>query len=65
MPKCELCDEIVDKLTRCIECGVSFCFDCGDTTKKLCEYCLEDIEYEEDYQEEDWDEDWEEDWEKE
>lgn len=65
MQKCELRNEIVEKIIRCSECGVSFCSDCGDTSKKLCEYCLEDLEYEEMLWEEELEKDWEETWEKE
>jgi len=44
MPVCEICYEEVDEVYTCKECGIKFCADCGDPKKKLCRYCLEELE---------------------
>jgi len=42
MPVCTICEEVVDKVHRCADCGVDFCKDCGDPNpkKKLCTICM-------------------------
>jgi len=38
MPRCDICDETVDKVTKCKDCGAKFCEDCGDEREELCIY---------------------------
>ena len=56
MPVCDICGEEVDKLVKCSECGERYCDECGEHEKKLCYYCDDEEESEEDseYDEEDW-----------
>jgi hypothetical protein len=44
MPKCNICGEKVEKLSKCETCGENFCFECGDLTSKICILCLEEAE---------------------
>jgi len=39
MPRCTICDEMVDKVTKCRVCGEKFCEDCGDPKSKVCTFC--------------------------
>jgi len=56
MPICAICGEEVDHVTKCKMCGEKFCVDCGEPDEKLCIYCLDDEEFDEDEEEdEDWD----------
>lgn len=49
VPVCEVCEEVVDKVYTCVECGVDFCKNCGDPDpkKKLCVLCSYAVEGEE------------------
>jgi len=49
MPECEICGEEADKLIVCKSCGCKFCEDCGSPVEKLCEFCSEEDEYDEDW----------------
>jgi len=42
MPVCAICEEVVDKVYRCADCGIDFCKYCGDPNpeKKLCALCM-------------------------
>ena len=42
MPVCAICEEVVDEVYRCADCGIAFCKDCGDPNpeKKLCAICM-------------------------
>jgi hypothetical protein len=56
MPVCTICGEEVDKVIKCSECGERYCEDCGEHERKLCYYCDEEADSEEDseYDDEDW-----------
>jgi hypothetical protein len=41
-------------LYKCKMCGDRFCEECGDTDQKLCLFCLDNEEGDEDSWEEDW-----------
>jgi hypothetical protein len=58
MPLCNLCGENMDMVTKCTQCGARFCIDCGEPDEKLCIYCYDedDDDDEWDDEEEDWDE---------
>jgi hypothetical protein len=47
MPECEICGEESDKLITCKNCGAKFCEDCGSPIEKLCEFCAEEEEVDE------------------
>ena len=40
MPVCTICEEVVDKVYRCADCGIDFCKDCGDPRNSLCTICM-------------------------
>ena len=48
MPLCTLCGEDADSVTECKECGAKFCEFCGAPDDKLCEYCIDDVDNEDD-----------------
>jgi hypothetical protein len=51
LPECEICGEESDKLIKCKSCGAKFCEDCGSPIEKLCEFCAEEEEFnEEDFE---------------
>jgi hypothetical protein len=52
MPICAICGEDSDYVTKCKTCGDNFCTDCGDENQKLCVFCIEADEDED----ESWDE---------
>ncbi len=52
MPECEICGEEADKLYTCKSCGAKFCEDCGSPIEKLCEFCAEEDDVDEELDEE-------------
>jgi len=59
MPICKKCglEHSEEELDTCDDCGETFCVECGDMSKHLCNGCLEeDLDTEEDQAETDWDE---------
>ena len=65
MPACEICENEVDEVYTCKECGSKFCANCGDPERSLCEDCLayeeeaygeEEYEYEPEEESEGWEE---------
>jgi len=56
MPECIVCGMESDFLYKCKICGDRFCEECGDTDQKLCLFCLDNEEGDEDSWEEDWEE---------
>ena len=64
MPVCAICEEVVDKVYRCADCGIAFCKDCGDPNpkKKLCAICMPYEAEEEREEEGEGEEEWEEEW---
>ena len=53
MPLCTICGEDADIVTKCRECGARFCIFCGDHDDKICDFC-----YDENNVDDDDDEDW-------
>ena len=41
MPKCEVCEEDEDTVTKCKTCGTTFCEYCGSAEDKQCILCLD------------------------
>lgn len=50
MPDCDMCGEKVEEVTKCKMCGEKFCADCGEADQKLCIYCADEDEEEDDEQ---------------
>ena len=44
---CARCNEVVDKVYRCTNCGIDFCKDCGNPKSSLCTLCMSYEEEEE------------------
>ena len=42
MSTCELCGEESNKVTECTTCLETFCDECGETKRKLCAFCNDD-----------------------
>ena len=42
MPKCTICGEEAEYVTKCTNCGEKFCSDCGDPEEKQCYYCMDE-----------------------
>jgi len=73
MFKCEFCEEMVDELFDCMNCGAMVCADCFNHYEELCVECAPDDWEEDEEDDEDWlnttvedwmqdvDEDWDED----
>lgn len=60
MFKCEFCEEEVDRLFECLDCGAMVCEGCFNSYEELCVECAPD---EDDYEDDDWMEDSIDDWE--
>ena len=55
MPDCYICGMETEPVYKCKVCGERFCDDCGSPSEKLCLYCLEEDEEEnDDFDNEDW-----------
>ena len=43
MPVCGACGEEVKVVYPCGDCGVLFCYECGDPKKGICSFCAEEV----------------------
>ena len=45
MPRCEICEEVVEDTYTCRECGTNFCEECGDNDNRVCILCRSQLSW--------------------
>jgi len=53
MPLCEICEKEVETVYTCEICETEFCSECGSVKEKICFYCT-DVEDEEEEEKPEW-----------